>query len=249
MLKTGLVSVTFRKMNVRDIVELVSESGLDGIEWGGDVHVPHGDLKKAREANKITEDSGLEVSSYGSYYWVGCENDFSFQETVDTAVELKTSVIRVWAGRLGSDEADQDYWSKVVDDSYRIADIAEEAGLSIAYEFHNNTLTDTNDSAVQLLKDVEEKEIGTYWQPLSSDVDYCRKGLERILPWLYNIHAYWLVDGERRPLAEGESAWKKYLEVIENCDQERYILLEFVKDDTRENFLKDAHTLLRWVNI
>ena len=42
MLKTGVCSVTFRNLNVERIIELVVEAGLDGIEWGGDVHVPTG---------------------------------------------------------------------------------------------------------------------------------------------------------------------------------------------------------------
>ena len=53
-LKTGLVSITFREKSPEEIVGLVVEAGLDGIEWGGDVHVPHGDLAKAREVRANT---------------------------------------------------------------------------------------------------------------------------------------------------------------------------------------------------
>ena len=48
-MKTGLVSVTFRELASREIVALVANAGLDGIEWGGDVHVPHGELSTARQ--------------------------------------------------------------------------------------------------------------------------------------------------------------------------------------------------------
>ena len=41
MIESGLVSITFRKLTVEKIIELVKEAGLQGIEWGGDVHVPH----------------------------------------------------------------------------------------------------------------------------------------------------------------------------------------------------------------
>ena len=75
MIKTGLVSVTFRKLSPEEIIKLVSQSGLDGIEWGGDIHVPHGDVKKARDIAQITKDEGLIVASYGSYYSLGCEKE------------------------------------------------------------------------------------------------------------------------------------------------------------------------------
>jgi hypothetical protein len=44
MIQTGLVSITFRQLSPPAIIDLVRQAGLEGIEWGGDVHVPHGDL-------------------------------------------------------------------------------------------------------------------------------------------------------------------------------------------------------------
>ena len=67
-MKAGLVSITFRQLSAEKIVGLVSAAGLQGIEWGGDIHVPHGDVKRAEEVKRMTLDSGLEVSAYGSYY-------------------------------------------------------------------------------------------------------------------------------------------------------------------------------------
>ena len=39
MLNTGLVSVTFRDKTPEEIISTVKQCGLEGIEWGGDVHV------------------------------------------------------------------------------------------------------------------------------------------------------------------------------------------------------------------
>ena len=44
-MKTGLCSVSFRKLTVEEIIAAVKDAGLDGIECGGDVHVPHGDVE------------------------------------------------------------------------------------------------------------------------------------------------------------------------------------------------------------
>jgi 3-dehydroshikimate dehydratase len=52
MIHPGLVSVTFRKLTPVEVAGLVKKGGLKSIEWGGDIHVPHGDLaRRARCAN------------------------------------------------------------------------------------------------------------------------------------------------------------------------------------------------------
>ena len=71
MIKSGLVSITFRQLSPGDIIDLVKKAGLDGIEWGGDIHVPHGDIAKAEEVYSLTRDAGLDIPAYGSYYKVG----------------------------------------------------------------------------------------------------------------------------------------------------------------------------------
>ena len=68
MIQPGLVSVTFRKLTPAEIVALVKQAGLKGIEWGGDLHVPHGDLVRAREVRELTHEGGLGVAACGSGY-------------------------------------------------------------------------------------------------------------------------------------------------------------------------------------
>ena len=59
MLNTGLVSVTFRDKTPEEIISAVKQCGLEGIEWGGDVHVLPGDVSRAREIRHLTEQAGL----------------------------------------------------------------------------------------------------------------------------------------------------------------------------------------------
>ena len=86
-MKTGLTSITFRQLDRGEIIDLVAKAGLDGIEWGGDIHVPHGDLDAAVSAARCTRDAGLEVSSYGSYYRTGVseQEGLSFESVLETA--------------------------------------------------------------------------------------------------------------------------------------------------------------------
>jgi sugar phosphate isomerase/epimerase len=64
----GLVSITFRALAPHEVVDLVVRAGLKGVEWGGDVHVPHGDEVRAKEVAALTREAGLCCCAYGSYY-------------------------------------------------------------------------------------------------------------------------------------------------------------------------------------
>lgn len=246
MFYPGLVSITFRQLEPRRIVELVREAGLRGIEWGGDVHVPHGEVETARGVAAMTADAGLVVSSYGSYYRVGESQDEgpSFEAVLETAVALGAPLIRVWAGQRDAEEANEVYWQKVIAESQRIAEMADDAGLELAYEWHGGTLTNTDDAALRLLREVNHSRVGTYWQPRGTDREALAE-LRRVLPWLRNIHAFCWEGGERRPLAEGEEKWMRYLLAAGHTNRDHWVLLEFVADDRPEQFREDARTLRR----
>ena len=68
MRPTGLLSVTFRSLPFERIIDLTVQAGLDGIEWGGDVHVPPGELKLAERIGQAARGAGLVNFSYGSYW-------------------------------------------------------------------------------------------------------------------------------------------------------------------------------------
>ncbi len=250
MFLPGLVSITFRQLSVAEIIALVTQAGLAAVEWGGDIHAPHGDEAQARAIARMGADAGLRVAAYGSYYRVGHAETGPFEAVLASAAALGARLIRVWAGRQGSDSADESYFDRVVSDSRRIAELAQAEQIGIVYEFHGNTLTDTNAAAVRLLQEVDHANVRSLWQPPR----YATRagnlaGLEALRPWLENLHVFhWHQQtGKRRPLAEGEDDWLDYLAQASCCGRARYALLEFVEDDAPEAFLRDAATLLQWL--
>ena len=256
MLLGGLVSVTFRALSPGEIVDLVAQAGLRGIEWGGDVHVPHGDVACAREVYQRTVDAGLTVCSYGSYYRAGTGEPPAFEAVIESALALHAPLVRVWAGRRGAADADEAYRQAVTEDSQRVLGLAQQAGLGVAYEFHENTLTDTNASALRLLREVGGAKpdldpvsgLSTYWQPsLNMDEPTRLEGLRAVLPWLSHVHVPHRRGRTRMPLADGADLWPPRLEAVRSSGRDHYALIEFVQDDAPEVFLQDAATLLEWI--
>ncbi len=259
-MKTGICSVTFRPFSIEELVALTAKAGLDAVEWGGDVHVPHGDLEAARRARRVTLDAGLEVSSYGSYF-SPLDADGApeaFEPVLESALALGSDTIRIWAGKFGSESAPADYRSRLVDQTCRVAAIAEQQGVKLAFEFHVRTLMDTNESAVQLLEEINLPNVCSYWQPpyWREDFDYRLQGLEQLGDRCSNLHVFqWDFDGSgekswedsvtRLPLSAGADEWSRYLSAVPHGDC--YALLEFIRNDSIEQFLQDAAELNRWV--
>ena len=248
----GLVSVTFRQLSTREIVSLVRKSGLECIEWGGDIHVPHGDTKAAYETGRMTRDAGIETVSYGSYYRAfESENDsLPFSKVLDTAIALGSPMIRIWAGARSPDKADEDYRELVIEDTLRVAELAAAENIGIVFEYHSGTLTETPASTIDLLEKIDHPNVRTCWQTCKqADPDARLHSLKTVLPHLANVHVFnWKVeDGKtlRLPLAEGKDEWKRYIEIMSGSSGRRYALLEFVRDDDPEVFLEDSRTLSR----
>jgi len=246
MLTSALCSITFRKLTPHEIINLCVKSKIQAIEWGGDVHVPHGDLSTARLVRKETEAAGLQVSAYGSYY--RCDEDqVRFQEVLASAKELGTSVIRIWAGNKGSADAAQEERIATATAIRQAVGSAKEEGITVALEYHGGTLTDTMESTHQLLQEVHHPDLKIFWQPRTGGTfEQDIRELEAALPYLSNVHCFhWnLTDSiERLALADGLNPWMEYLKIIRKAEGDRFITLEFVRDDSPDQLKEDAETL------
>lgn len=250
MLHAGLVSITFRQLGAAHIVALAREAQLGSIEWGGDLHAPPGDETRARELASQTRDAGLRVSAYGSYYRLRDETqeEAPFEAVLATALALEAPLIRVWAGAAGPDSTPPAERERIIDRARHICALAETAGVGVAFEYHRNTLTETSAMARHVLQRIDTA--GVYWQPRNGwTAQENLLALETVAPWLGNVHCFhwWPTARDRRPLQEGAGDWQLYLERLAALPGDRQVSLEFVRDDSPEQLLRDAATLRAWL--
>lgn len=88
-----------------------------------------------------------------------------------------------------------------------------------------------------------------YWQPpVNLGFEDRMHGLKTIKPWLSHVHAFYWDKHERLELSKGEKEWHSYINEVRDVPGDRYVMLEFVKDDAPEQLLEDAKTLNRIIN-
>ncbi|MGO4936142.1 sugar phosphate isomerase/epimerase family protein [Fundicoccus sp. Sow4_H7] len=244
----GLCSVTFSEKAIAEVVAIAKEAGLEGIEWSAKAHVRPREFEEAQAALEATQAAGLAVASYGSYYKVGSFADFG--AILETATILQTDIIRVWAGEKGSLEVSAKERQKIVDDAIRIAELAKEKNKSIHFEYHSQTLTDTPESAEQLMAEVSQPNVFLYWQPAESlTVEERIASFRKLLPMVSTLHVFhWQDFNHRFPLAEGAKEWQAYLAIVNEAKQTPRLLFEFVRDDNPDQLTEDVHTLKSWLN-
>lgn len=243
MIYSGLCSVTFRQFSVSEVVSVATQAGLKGIEWGGDVHVPHGDLHQAQHASKQCADAGIAICSYGSYCTL--DDQMPFKALVDTAAALKAPLIRVWAGSSGSADSDRDYRARIADAARRLAEQAQQQAIAVAFELHQNTLTDTAESTLHLLQQVGHDQVSSYYQQRIDlpDADNLAAAVT-LAPHVSHVHVSYYRQGEQCELTRGQALWPELFKILSG---DRYALLEFVKSGTKEQLHADAQTLKQWL--
>jgi sugar phosphate isomerase/epimerase len=255
MIKAGICSVSYRKKTVPEIVDLARRAGLDGVEWGGDVHVPHGDLGTARDTLAQCRDAGLDCPSYGSYYRVGVSEarGLRFAEVLATAAALQVRTIRVWAGTTNLEEAAEGDVERVVADTFRIARMAEDAGMTISFEYHGGSYTNTDANARIFADRVVHPSVRFYWQPPhGQDTDACLAGLQARQDRITNVHVFhWRLREESGGktvienllLEEGVGRWQRFLNLLAVLPGEHWAHLEFTRNEDPANTVRDAHAL------
>lgn len=251
MFRTGLVSVSFRSRTPRQVLDLAIQAQLEGIEWGGDIHVPPSDTASAKRVGLMTREAGLAVVCYGSYYRCDSDAEVKFEDVLNAARHLETPTIRVWAGRKGSVAATKADYAQVRAELVRLADMAAPHGITIATEYHSGTLTDTQESCARLHAGLDRANLKTLWQPLcrsvgNDEVASNVRTLQAVLDNLQHVHVYeWkATEGKQRPASlSGSEQWPHYLRTLQSRAKDCWLLLEFLPEESLESLQQEAAAL------
>ena len=258
MMTPGIVSVTFRNLDIFEIIALAAENGLKAVETGGDVHLLPGDAEKAAKIREAAEKAGVKPLSYGSYY--RCLGNEEEEKTlIATAKALGAGNIRVWAGDAGSvdqfgyakplgDASQAVYRGRVVETARRLCDSAAVEGMTVSFEWHMGTLTDTCASAVSVAEDIGRPNLRLYWQPNQfRDFETNLSELKTALPYVSTVHVFSWKGRDMFPLADQTKEWKAYIGVLAADGRDHDLLMEFVPHGEKDELVRDAAVLNGWI--
>jgi sugar phosphate isomerase/epimerase len=269
MIVPGICSITLKTASPEEILQLCTATGLRAIEWWAGGHVLPGDIHGAEHTGYLTRNAGLQVAAYGSYYRTGVSESsgMPFGPVLDAATALGAPTIRIWAGAKSTRDASPADIDAIVADTLRIADLAAARGLTLTFEFHGGTLTDSGENALRFSRLVAHPAVRFSWQPPHGfSAPESLASLDPLRPRLSTLHVYhwtigsyeknlyndsqrdlvWPTDFHRHPLADGEPLWREVLSRVATHPGDHCALLEFVRDDTVEQTRADAATLVDW---
>ncbi len=246
-MKTGLVSVTFRKLTICEIIRLAKENNLKSIEWGSSPHIEMGDVKLARKVRKLMHGHGLTCDSYGSYYGIiyrnGTHKPCMFKKACKTAVALGAKTIRIWPGFPGMQPYSERDITKAVLHTREICNIAKKYGLTLSMECHFWTLTENYKNSLDFINRVGCDNLKIYWQPNPYESkEYNAEAARALLPHVTNVHVCHWIKQDKKPLYEGLEDWKEYFDILKT-DEDRVFMLEFMHDGEPESLPATAKTL------
>lgn len=241
MYQTGLVSVSFRKLSPKEVIDAAKAAGLRCIEWGSDVHAPCTDIARLEEIAQLQKEAGLTCSSYGTYYYVGKDATEDIHAYIKAAKILGTNILRLWCGSKSSVDYTAEELEAVYAQGRELAKIAEAEGVTLCMECHGWSLTDDAQSALKMMQAVNSPAFQMYYQPsqyrsFEGNIEYARL----LAPYVHHLHVFnW--DGDNRfPLRGGLDQWKAYLECLPGP---RTLLLEFMPDNRVESLPEEASAL------
>ena len=150
------------------------------------------------------------------------------------------------------DYTEEQYLAQV-DAVKSMADTAKAYGQKVAFEYHYLTYCNKASSILKLISAVDKDNVFTYWQPaywinaywnkgLSEEqrIEYNLEEIKKLGDKIINVHVYSWRGHDRFALSSDSEEWAKYIDALPNVNS----YMEFVKDNTLEQFSLDAKTLL-----
>lgn len=242
-MKLGLCSIAFQERPLDEVIDIAADTGFDGIEiWGKPPHIPSEyDEMHVKHIHDLAQQKGLEISSYGSYVDPLMHLHQKYlEEAFKIAQNLGTDIIRIWSGG-GSSKSISPADKRLI--LFRLVGMSQWASfrsIKLGMEMHNNHLTDTVGSILDVIESTNNPSLKTYFQPLSRlDADEPHTAAQRLAPHVINIHAQnFDENGKACPIADGVVDYSRILESLNGAGYDGYIHVEFVHGDNKIDSLQ-----------
>ncbi|WP_426449559.1 sugar phosphate isomerase/epimerase family protein [Paenibacillus sp. S-38] len=258
-MKTSLCTISFRHQLVSfgDLVRLASRLQFDGIElWGTHAQqLYENERVTAWDHLQRLHASGMGISMVSDYLDISPQADRQAvldkcQRLISLARWFGTPRVRTFAGQLGSRDVPAAERPLYAENLHRLCELCGEQGVYLLLEMHPGTLTDTVESALDLLRMVNHPALKInldflhVWEGGTDPVE----GLRKLEPWVMHYHMKNITDrshlgvfaphnvyapsGSRTgmvPLREGVVDYRPILEAIRETDH--YASLEWFGPD------------------
>ena len=243
--RSGLVSVSFRAQDPREILRAMQGAGLAQIEWGSDVHAPCHDTAKLDELVALQREFGISCCSYGTYFRLGQTPIAELEPYILAAKRLGTDILRVWCGTKSGEHMTLDEIDALLKDCRAAAALAQKHGVTLCTECHLRTFTERPEDALHLMQTVGSPHFRTYWQPfqtrtIAQNLAYLRT----LAPYVTHLHVFQWKDSDRFPLKTGIAEWQSYLALLYSPHT---LLLEFMPDDRLDTLTREADALRQMI--
>ena len=252
-MKLGLCSIAFQEKPLEEVIDIAADYGFDGIEvWGKPPHIPtENEQTNVKPYVKKIYDLALQkdiaISAYGSYVDPLMDlHQKYFEEAFIIAQTLGTDLIRIWSGG-GPSKSISPVDKQLI--LFRLVSLSQWAafrGIKLGLEMHNNHLTDSVESILDVIQKTNNTALKTYYQPLSRiDADDPHDAAQKLAEHVVNIHAQnFDENGKPCRIAEGVVDYSRVIETLSSAGYDGYIHIEFIPGDNKmEDLQRDRDYL------
>lgn len=237
-MKLGLCTIAFQEKPLEEVIDIAADHGFDGIEvWGKPPHMPvEYDASHVKNIRDMAQQKGLEISAFGSYVDPLINlHQKHFEDAFDIAKDLGTNLIRIWSGGGPSKSITPADKRLILFRMIGMAQWANFRSIVLGMEMHNNHLTDSVDSILEIIESTNMPSLKTYYQPLSRyDADEPHTAAQRLAPHVVNVHAQnFDENGKACAIADGVVDYSKIVQTLNEADYDGYIHVEFVHGDNK----------------
>ena len=233
---------------IEALISKIAPLGYDGIEiWG--YHITNKTEDEVRGIGELLKTHNLKTGVLAPYLRLA-ESDASVAESLAEAEKfirfadiLDCKKIRYFTGAPGSAEADEEHWTRCVESTKKVCDLAGMRDLEFVAETHANMLTDTVPTTLRLVKEVNHPAFKINFQPSTFREDDPVALYEELKDHTTHIHANnFSVDQGITLLEEGAIPWSGFLEHLKTTGYDGTFSVEFVKGSTapEDEYDRDA---------